>query len=104
MEIRMIKVRLRFIVEPDENRFHAYCPELKGLHADGDSEKEALENAKTSAIAYLHSLVKHDDPIPLGVLEMDRRTSVGQILRDLCSAVFPGKSKSHIEELQFAAA
>jgi len=104
VETRMIKVRLRIMVEPDDERFHAYCPELKGLHVDGATEEEALGNAKDAANAYLRSLIKHNDPIPLGVLEIDHRASVGRILKELFAAIFQGKSTAHIEELQIAAA
>ena len=63
-----VEFRLVIVVEPDEVGFHAYCPALKGLHTCGDTEDEALQNAKDAAIAYLHSLIKHGDPIPLGIV------------------------------------
>ncbi len=59
---------LNIIIEPDGDQFHAYCPALKGLHTCGTTEEEALQNAKDAAIAYLVSLVKHGDPIPIGVV------------------------------------
>ena len=63
-----IEFRIHIVVEPDEDVFHAYCPALKGLHTCGDTEEEAIDNAKNAAIAYLHSLIKHGDPIPVGAL------------------------------------
>lgn len=60
--------RVEIIVEPDDGIFHAYCPALKGLHTCGDTEEEAFSNAKDAAMAYLLSLVKHRDPIPVGIL------------------------------------
>ena len=60
--------RVQVIVEHDRPGFHAYCPALKGLHTSGDTEKEALENAKDAVIAYLKSLIKHNDPIPIGIM------------------------------------
>jgi antitoxin HicB len=63
----IIGFRIEIFVEPDEPGFHAYCPALKGLHVGGDTEEEALENAKDAAIAYLQSLMKHGDPIPVGI-------------------------------------
>jgi predicted RNase H-like HicB family nuclease len=62
-----IGFRIEIVVEPDERSFHAYCPALKGLHTCGDTEKEALQNAKDAAAAYLQSLVVHGDPIPVGI-------------------------------------
>lgn len=61
------KFKVQIIIEPDGTGFHAYCPALKGLHAPGDTKEESLENAKEAVIAYLQSLVKHGDPIPVGI-------------------------------------
>ncbi len=58
---------IQVVIKPDESGFHAYCPALKGLHVGGATEEEALQNARDAAIAYLNSLVKHGEPIPLGV-------------------------------------
>lgn len=41
------------------------APLLKGLHIDGETPEAALENAKEAVVAYLISLIKHKDPIPL---------------------------------------
>jgi len=62
-----IGFRIEIIVEPDEGSYHAYCPALKGLHTCGETEKEAIQNAKDAASAYLQSLLKHGDPIPVGI-------------------------------------
>jgi predicted RNase H-like HicB family nuclease len=66
-ESRKLEFQLLFVVEPDEGEFHAYCPALKGLHSAGSTEEEALENAKSAAVAYILSLIQHGDPIPVGV-------------------------------------
>jgi|GEM_PF-160510 len=62
-----LEFQLLFVVEPDEGDYHAFCPALKGLHTSGSTEQEALENAKSAAVAYILSLIKHGDAIPLGV-------------------------------------
>lgn len=66
-----MSVKVRFtvdiIVEPDDDGYHAFCPALKGLHVSGQTEKEAMKNAADGAILYLESLIKHGDPIPVGV-------------------------------------
>ena len=54
------------VVEPDDHEFHAYCPALKGLHVFGESQSDALENAKIAISDYLESLVEHGEPIPVG--------------------------------------
>jgi predicted RNase H-like HicB family nuclease len=64
----IIGFKIDIIVEPDESGFHAYCPALKGLHTAGDTREEALQNARDAAIAYLESLIKHNDPIPVGII------------------------------------
>jgi len=72
---RIIGFRVEVLVEPDSVGFHAYCPALKGLHTCGDTEQEALQNAKDAAIAYLRASIKCGDPIPIGILmhEEDER-------------------------------
>lgn len=55
------------IIEPDQPGLHAYCPALKGLHVGGDTADEALQNARDAINAYVRSLTKHGDPIPVGV-------------------------------------
>lgn len=68
----LFKKKLSFtiivVIESDDGRFHAFCPSLKGLHVEGTTEEEACQNAIDAAIAYLKSLIKHGDPIPLGVM------------------------------------
>jgi len=98
MDIRTIKVRIGFVVEPDEGGFHVYCPDLKGLHAEGATEEEAIANARDAAAAYMKSLLKHNDPIPVGVLESDEKTSIGELFGDFISKAFR-RQHLRIEEL-----
>lgn len=65
---KKITFTITVYVEPDDGRYHAFCPALKGLHAEGNTEDEACKNAVDAAIAYLKSLIKHGDPIPLSVI------------------------------------
>lgn len=53
-------------VERDGDGFYAYAPALKGLHVGGDTEEEALTNAKDGIILYLESLSDHGEPLPEG--------------------------------------
>ena len=64
----IIGFRIEIAVEPDEDGFHAYCSALKGLHTSGETEEEAVRNAKDAASAYLESLMKHGEPIPIGII------------------------------------
>ena len=85
-----LKFKVRIIIEPDGDGFHAYCPALKGLHVDGDTIEEALKNAQDGATAYLESLIQHGDPIPVGVETKPRRRP------------FDIHNKSQIKDLQLA--
>jgi predicted RNase H-like HicB family nuclease len=55
-----LKLSVQFYVEPDAERFHAFSPALKGLHADGATEDEVVSN-------FVASLAKHGDPLPIRV-------------------------------------
>ena len=49
------EVKFRIVVEydPETKSYAAYCPELPGCCTCGDTEKEALENAKEAIALYL---------------------------------------------------
>lgn len=93
---RIIGFRVEVKVEPDSVGFHAYCPALKGLHTCGDTEQEALQNAKDAAVAYLRTSIKNGDPIPIGVLI--REDDEGP------AAVSSGGMKSHTEDVAVSCA
>ena len=61
-----LTLRSTVVVEPDEGGFHAFAPALDGLHADGVSEDEAARNLVDVLPAYITSLAKHGDPLPIG--------------------------------------
>ena len=92
----IIGFRIEVVIEPDEIGFHAYCPALKGLHTSGDTEEEAMRNAKDAAIAYLESLMKHGEPIPVGVITQ----------KEVEETPFPPKTRAsrHTEDLTVACA
>ena len=60
------------IIENDNGEFYAYCPALKGLHTSGGTVEEARENAKNAVAAYLLSLIKHGEPIPVGIIKKEK--------------------------------
>lgn len=62
------KVKVRIEVEQDGDAFYAYCPDLKGVHVDGETADEARRNAMLAVSAYVQSLVRHDEPIPVGIM------------------------------------
>ena len=53
-------MKFRIVVEydPEAKGYAAYCPELPGCCSAGDTEEEALENAKEALALYL-------EPAPL---------------------------------------
>jgi len=83
MSSTRLEFQLVIVVEPDGDEFHAYVPDLKGLHTCGSTEEEALQNAKEAAIAYIQSLIKHGEPIPIGACGPRRRP------KDSVSRVWP---------------
>jgi len=60
-----LKISINVVIEKDSTGFVAYCPELKGLIADGKDEIEVINNFEDAAKAYIKSLLKHGDPLPL---------------------------------------
>lgn len=93
---RIIGFRVELLVESDSVGFHAYCPALKGLHTCGDTEQEALQNAKDAAIAYLRTSIKYGDPIPVGILIHEEAEQPPTVSRE--------GIKSHTEDLAISCA
>jgi len=63
---KSLTFQVTFLVEPDENSYHAWAPMLPGLHAAGTTAKEALKSARELAQLYLETLIEDGDSIPLG--------------------------------------
>lgn len=93
-----IEFKLAIIVEPDGDVFHSYCPALKGLHSCGETHEEALGNAKDAAIAYLRSLMKRGDPIPIGVVAQRQKVQPPRI------PTIQRQRREHVENLLLALA
>jgi predicted RNase H-like HicB family nuclease len=56
---RKIIVKFNIILEPaDEGGFNVTVPALDGCYTQGETEKEALENAREAIICYLEGLEK----------------------------------------------
>lgn len=81
----LLKLKIQFVVEPDgDGGFHAFSPSLPGLHADGQTQDEAAGNFVTEVPAYLQSLAKHGDPLPVCTVEIvkkERTIPAGAFLR-----------------------
>ena len=60
------KIQVTVVIEPDEDGFHGYTPGLRGLHVDGKTEAETLQNAREAIEVYLCSIASHGEPLPVG--------------------------------------
>ena len=56
----------RVVVEPDDDRWFAYCPllESRGAATWGYTKEEALQNIHEVLQLVLNSMVRHGEPIP----------------------------------------
>ena len=56
----------KVVVEPDGERWHAYCPALvrQGGATWGYTEKEALRNIDEVVKMVVESLIDHGEPVP----------------------------------------
>ena len=59
----------KVVVEPDEDRFHAYCPALQQQVAAtwGHTEEEALKHIHEVVQMVVEELLKDGESIPAGV-------------------------------------
>jgi predicted RNase H-like HicB family nuclease len=56
----------KVVVEPDEDRWHAYCPTLLKVGAAtwGDTKEEALKNINEVVHIIIAELIEDGEPIP----------------------------------------
>ena len=50
---------LTFKLEKDENKWHAFCPELPSCHTFGSTKEKALKNLKDAAFLYLEDEIEN---------------------------------------------
>jgi antitoxin HicB len=63
-------MKFRVLIEEDEDGgFVVTCPTLPGCVSQGDTRPEAMANIREAIEAYLESLEKHGDPVPLPITE-----------------------------------
>ena len=63
-----LRFSVQFLVEPDDDGFHAFSPALPGLHTDGETEDDAARAFADAVPAYVESILKHGEPLPIGVV------------------------------------
>ena len=56
----------KVVVEPDDDRWHAYCPALltKGAATWGHTKEEALQNIEEVVKMVVESMIEYGEPIP----------------------------------------
>lgn len=60
---------VEFVFEPqEEGGYHVYAPDLPGLHTEGDTFDEALENAREALELYVEGVREDGRSIDSGVL------------------------------------
>lgn len=53
------------IIEREEDGgYHAFCPALRGCHAQGDSCEETAQSITEVIQLYIESLKAHSEPVP----------------------------------------
>ena len=68
------------LIEPDGSEFHAYSPQLKGLHVQAETVKKTVLDATDATRVYVESLIKHGEPLPkdtsVSVISTDKATTL----------------------------
>jgi len=60
----MKKYRLACVIEKDEDGYIAYCPQLQGCYAQGDSYEEAVKNLRDAMKLHIEDRLAQKEPIP----------------------------------------
>jgi predicted RNase H-like HicB family nuclease len=60
---------VEFVFEPQvDGGYHAYAPELPGLHTQGDSLEDATANAEEALALYVGGLREEGRPLQMGIV------------------------------------
>ena len=57
--------RLSVVVEKDADGYYAFCPQLQGCYAQGDSYEEALANIKDAMQLHIQDRIDNGEEIPV---------------------------------------
>ena len=79
VDSKCLKFKVRIVVEKDDPGYHAYAPSLRGLHMPGDTQKEALNNAKEAAVLMLKTMIEDGDSIPIDVIIPQKERPVSDL-------------------------
>ena len=56
--------RFSVVIEKDKEGYFAFCPELQGCYAQGDTYEEALENIKDAIRLHEEDRIEDGEDIP----------------------------------------
>ena len=70
----MENYKFSIVIEKDEEGYYAYCPELQGCYAQGETYEEVLENIKD--VIQLHIEDRRADKEEIPQAQMTSLTSV----------------------------
>jgi predicted RNase H-like HicB family nuclease len=60
---------VEFVFEPDEaGGYHAYAPELPGLHTQGEDLEDAMANAEEALALYVEGMREEGRSLDMGVV------------------------------------
>jgi predicted RNase H-like HicB family nuclease len=60
---------VEFVFEPDpDGGYHAYAPELPGLHTQGENLEEAIANAEEALALYVEGMREQGRSLETGVV------------------------------------
>ena len=60
---------VEFVFEPDpDGGYHAYAPELPGLHTQGEDLEEAIANAEEALALYIEGMREEGPSLETGVV------------------------------------
>jgi len=60
---------VEFVFEPQvDGGYHAYAPELPGLHTQGDNLEDATANAEEALALYVEGLREEGRPLQMGIV------------------------------------
>ena len=60
-----MEITFNIIIEKSEDGFYAECPSLQGAYAQGETEKEVLENIKDVISLTLEDMKARKETIPV---------------------------------------
>lgn len=70
----MATYKLTVVVEKDSDGYYAYCPELQGCYAQGDTYEETIANIRDAIRLHIADRLEEGEEIPHA--EMTSLTSV----------------------------